>query len=465
MKKAQIQFPRYFINKPRHEAIPIMETYVNEHFEEFVDGEEITIRYKGTDGKTHSVNAVVEFPTDMGDAYRISVEIGEVDTLKIIQSGGTEGITDKKSLWLSDNWDDEVSENFPSDNIRNTVKDMSQRLLYLEECLSALTVTKTLGGGDIIAQSKKNELENEYNPLMPEDATYPYTTGSTIIENWDVRIGGSSISTFAEGGLYIFEDYYLKPYATNISGEPIDPSAITLTAVIASGEAAITGNNVLRAETSGYSEIRYFIRDNNHPDWTAETRTQLVTFEKNEKPNYNTFNVEHLLVKSVETKQLLEDNFAYILVGEFVWCIEENALYLKEKAKNGTIQLFKINGQGSITPTGETETITYVIGDDGTLSADASEGSVNIDEDGFLNFIGELTDDGILILNDSEIGPSPGPTPTPTGDTSITATIDRDGTLNIESTNGAALVDRDGTFIISATVDKDGNLDIDDFEK
>ena len=37
MDKTQIQFPRYRINKPKHEAIPIMEAYVNNNIGEFIE--------------------------------------------------------------------------------------------------------------------------------------------------------------------------------------------------------------------------------------------------------------------------------------------------------------------------------------------------------------------------------------------------------------------------------------------
>ena len=400
MNHKYIQPQNFQVNALKFSAITLVENYVNEHLSDYKNGEIISIEYLTENGEKATANVVVLINNETA---KLHAQISDNDTIKIVEKPGTTPPADEKSMWLSDNWDDEVSEDFPADNLKDTIKNMSQRILFLEQCLESLIITKTLGGGDIITQSKKYELENQSVPLMPENAQYPYTTGSTIIKNWDMLIGGSPVSSFAEGGLYVDEKYYLKPYATNEQGEPIDPSALTLTAIISAGDATIDENNVLTSTVSGHPEITYVIQDNNHPEWSADTKTQLVTIDDNEKPNYNLFNVEHLLVKKVETRELLDENIDYILVGEFVWCVEEEALYLKEKSKNGTIQLFKINGNGSITPSGDTEIITYAITDEGILNANSSEGSIFVDEEGVLNLIGTLTEDGVLLLNDAQI--------------------------------------------------------------
>lgn len=458
MEKAQIQFPRYFINKPKHEAIETMKSYVQQHYNEFVDGEEITIRYKAIDGSIRSVNAIVEFPREEGEGYRVSVEIGEADTLKIIESGGTEGIADKKSLWLSDNWDDEVASVYPARDLYGTVRAMAKELKEVREQLALCkeALTNTLGGGDVYINSTKYELENQYESEMPEDATSPYTTGDTEIYTWDIYIGPSVLSEFSQGGLYKEQRYYPKVRAFNSAGEEIEiTTAITVTMFCGGGSASLSfTGGTLYAYTSGDTTLYATIADTEHG--FSESKSYLIAFEKNERPSYQTYNVKHLLVKDCEGFDYMMEYADYILVGEFVWCIKEQALYLKEKAKNGTIQFFKINGQGSVTPTGETEEITYTITDDGTLYAYASEGSVYVDEDGVLNFIGTVDEDGTLILNNSEIGP--GPTPTPTGDTSITVEVDRNGTLTIDSSDGSSGVDKNGNLIIVAQVDRDGNL-------
>lgn len=461
MDKTQIQFPRYRINKPKHEAIPIMEAYVNNNIGEFIDGEEITIRYIGTDGNMRSVNAVVNI--DNGQAT-VSVEISETDTVKIIESAGTEGIEDKESLWLSDNWDDEVASIYPASDVRGTVRQMAVELKFVREqlalCVEALT--NTLGGGDIITNSEKNELENMYDPEEPIDAPQIYTTGDTEIYEWDVYIGGADLSKYSTGGLYRFQNYYPKVRAFNSAGEEIEiTSAITVEMSVGGGSATVDFNGKkMYAETSGDTTFTATIHDYEHG--FVETKSYLIIFEKNEKPDYPSYNVKHLLVKHADSEEIMFANANYLLVGEFCWCINEQSLYLKEKAKNGTIQLFKINGQGSVTPTGDTTAITYYIDDEEVLNIEASDGyTVRVDEDGYLILIGEIDENGILILNDTETdGPDTGST-IPTGSTeTVLVNIDRNGILNFTTMNGNSIIDKNGYLVLSGNVDKNGILDI-----
>lgn len=460
MEKAQIQFPRYFVNRPRHEAIISMETYVNEHLDEFIDGEEITIRYRAADGKIRSVNAIVDKPVS-GEAT-VSVEIGEVDTLKIIESGGTEGLDDKDALWLSDNWDDEVSGNFPASDLKSTVRSMAAELRVVREelalCKEALT--NTLGGGDVLLNSTKYELENQYEPERPDGAPYPYTTGDTEIYSWNVYIGPSVID---EQNLYEKQRYYPKVRAFNSAGEEIEiTSSITVTMSCGSGSAGATyTGKTLYAVLSGDCNFYAVINDPGHG--FTDAKTYLLLFESGEKPDYEKYNVKHLLVKHAESFDYMMQHSSYLLVGEFCWCIKEQALYLKEEAKNGTIQLFKINGGGSVTPTGETkETVTYIVTELGDLVAESSDDSINVDDNGILNLIGEVNADGILLLNDTETsGGSDDEPVTPTGGTiTIIANVDRDGILTVNMPGVSNPVDRDGSLLLIGQVDRNGDMSI-----
>lgn len=441
-----------------------MEAYVNNNIGEFIDGEEITIRYIGTDGNMRSVNAVVNI--DNGQAT-VSVEISETDTVKIIESAGTEGIEDKESLWLSDNWDDEVASIYPASDVRGTVRQMAVELKFVREqlalCVEALT--NTLGGGDIITNSEKNELENMYDPEEPIDAPQIYTTGDTEIYEWDVYIGGAELSKYSTGGLYRFQNYYPKARAFNSAGEEIEiTSAITVEMSVGGGSATVDFNGKkLYAETSGDTTFRATIHDYEHG--FEDSKSYLIMFEKNEKPDYPSYNVKHLLVKHADSEDIMFANANYLLVGEFCWCINEQTLYLKEKAKNGTIQLFKINGQGSVTPTGETTAITYYIDEENVLNVDASDGyTVRVDEDGYLILIGEIDENGILILNNTETddgGGSDTGSTTPTGSTqTVLVNIDRNGILNFTTMNGNSIIDKNGYLVLSGNVDKNGILDI-----
>lgn len=459
MDKTQIQFPRYLINKPKHEAIPIMETYVNDNIEEFIDGEEIAIRYLGTDGKIRSVNAIVNIPSNGGEAT-VSIEIGETDTMKIIEKDGNEGLDDKDSLWLSDNWDDEVATNFPASDLRGTVRQMAAELKTVREelalCKEALT--NTLGGGDIITNSEKNELENSYEPEAPSGAPNPYTTGDTEIYEWDIYIGDAKLSSYSSGGLFAAQRYYPKARAFNSAGEEIEiTSAITVEMSCGGGSAIATvDGKILYATTSGDTTLTATIRDPEHS--FVDSHSYLLLFEKNEKPDYPFYNVKHLLVKNADSEEIMFANSKYLLVGEFCWCIKEQSLYLKEKAANGTIQLFKINGGGSVTPTGETETVTYVVTDGGVLDARSSDDAISVTEDGILTLVGTVTEDGILILNDTETDSGGGGGDTPTGGTQETsARVTNDGVLEI-TIPGNNPISNDGILMLLGQLANDGTL-------
>lgn len=455
-KKKYIQPQRFQTSLLKSNAIQRVKEYIESHINDFKNGEIISVEYKTENNKITDTNVVVIIN---GQNIELHPTVSENDTLKIVEKEGNQGLTDKNALWLSDNWDDEVDSHYDASDLRSTVREMAAELRTVrkELALCKEALTNTLGGGDILLNSTKYFLENEYEAEMPEDAQNPYTTGDTQIYSWDIYIGPTPLSEYSQGGIYSNQRYYPKARAFNSAGEEIEiTSAITVTMFCGGGsaEVVLTGRT-LYAITSGDTNFYATISD---PFYGfTDAKTYLLTFKHNEEPSYQQYNVKHLLVKHSESVDYMMQHAAYLLVGEFCWCIKEQELYLKETAKNGTIQLFKINGQGSVTPTGETEEITYGVDVDGTLNMTATEGSVNVDEDGILNIIGTVNENGILILNDSEIDP---PTPTPTGETSITAYVDRNGMLVIDSSNDSSGVDREGNLIITAQVDSGGNINI-----
>ena len=463
MAHKYIQPQIFSTNLPKDQAISAVENYINSdgHLSEFKSGEIVSIEYK-REGVRCTTTALVNISANVATLF---AQISEKDTIKIVEKDGNEAPEDKNSLWLSDNWDAEVGETYEASDLKSTVKELTYIIGQMREeldlCKEALN--NTLGGGDILLNSTKYFLENEYEPERPEDAENPYTTGDTEIYTWDVYIGPSPLTEYADGGIYSSQRYYPKVRAFNSAGEEIEiTSAMTVTMSCGGGSAeVILTGNTLYAVTSGDSNFYATLTDPEHS--FSESKTYLLKFEKNEEPSYQQYNVKHLLVKHAESYDYMLQHASYLLVGEFCWCIKEQALYLKEKAKNGTIQLFKVNGQGGVTPTGETEEITYAVTDDGTFNADATEGSVHVDDEGILNLIGYVDDEGILILTNTEIEPEPGPTPTPTGETSsVSAEVDRDGTLVIESEDGSAEVDREGNLILTAQVNANGDIIIND---
>ena len=148
----------------------------------------------------------------------------------------------------------------------------------------------------------------------------------------------------------------------------------------------------------------------------------------------------------------------YLLIGEMCWVVSENALYIKEKAANGTIQLFKLNGSGgSITPdtgttpdtgsTAITSETTFKVEND-ILDITTDENGVYVDENGILNInVGEVSGE-ILLLNDHTV----------TGETSeeSTAVVTPDGEMSI---SGQASV-QNSTLLLNSTVTPNGTLEI-----
>ena len=462
MAHKYIQPQIFSTNLPKSQAISAVERYINSenHISEFKNGEIVSIEYK-IDNVKYSTTAIV-FIT--GNTAKIFAQISENDTIKIIEKDGTEAPEDRNSLWLSDNWDSEVEENYDASDLKSTVKRMLLELKTLrnELALCKEALTNTLGGGDILLDSEKYELENEYEPEKPEDAQTPYTTGDTNIYDWDVYIGDSKLSEYSDGGLYKGQRYHPRVRAFNSAGEEIEMnSAITCTMFCAGGtaEVSLTGNT-LYALTSGDTTLYATINDETHA--FTDSKSYLLIFERNEKPSYQEYNVKHLLVKDAKNVEYMMENFNYLLVGEFCWCIKEQALYLKEKAANGTIQLFKINGGGSVTPTGKTETITYNVSENGTLLADCTESAITISEDGVLTLVGIVDENGVLILNSTEItsGSTSGDTSGSTsGETEIISyNIDRNGVLDLSGAGAEDAISRNGVLTLIGEIDRNGIL-------
>jgi len=403
-QKKLIQLPRYkFSNLKKAEAINAMNEYINEHLNEFTDGEEITLRYLDNNGESQcSVNAIIDIGKNNNNktVASLSVDIGEYDTVKIIET--EEEPEDKESLWLTD-WDKSA---YTSD-LKSEVKLLKLQLKAMQEMLNKhdYALSNTLAGGDIIVNSEKYDLENKYEPEQPEDSKYEpsYDTGDTKIVSYDLYIAETPLSAYTEENVHLYrrQKYYLKLRTFNIAGHEVDPSGSTLTMIISPADIATINGNIMYASKSGDTT---FVSKLITPDNDTLMHNYALRFEQNEKPDYETYeepNVHHMLIKKADTKEILEQNAKYLLECEFCWCIDENALFLKAKAKNGTTQLFKINGEGSITPTGET-VISYTINETGVLEILDEKGEdVYIDAEGILHLVGNIDDNGILSLNNT----------------------------------------------------------------
>lgn len=398
MEKKYLQLPRFQTHQTKSEAISLVEQHVNENLGDFKDGEEIIVEYLNEYGIQVYSPAVIKI--DNNEA-KIDVAIIDSDTLKIFE--GQEEPIDKDNLWLADVEDSEITSGETS-NLREEIKLLKKTIKSLQDVVNKhdYALSNTLAGGDIIVNAEKFDLENEYDPEKPDGAPDEgYATGDTIVTSFEVYVANSPLSDFSGGdnaSLYRGAKYPLKLKMYNAGMEPVkETDDIVIKMTCFPRDVAYIENRVLFGVSSGYAEIAVTVESGNHTVGKAYE----VHFDYNEKPDYPIYsepNVHHQLVKSAQTLKILTDNFNYLLVGEFCWCIEENALYLKEKAANGTIQLFKINGGGIIPPeTGET--ITYAVNKNGVFIADSSEGSVNV-TDGVLTLVGTVDENGRLILND-----------------------------------------------------------------
>ena len=409
--KKQIQFPRFVIKKYKAEAIDTMTNYINENIDDFVDGEEITIRYLDyKDGESlRSINGIIDIKLNESNEKiaSLSVEIGEHDTVKILESENEP--EDKKSLWLTD-WSHE--EPYPASDLKSEVIKLKLELKAMREMLNKhdYALSNTIAGGDIITNSEKYELENQYDKEQPEDSDIKptYDTGDTEVYTWGIYLGKSDLRELIEDDKYEFYrkmKYFLKLRLFNKEGKEIEETEdITLHLVCDSQIATIDENRVLFAEEECTATLTATLYQYGEK---INSINYGIIFKKNEKPDYEVYgepNVHHILVKTAPNFDTLQQNFDYLCVNELCWCINESSLYLKAKDANGNVKLFKINGQGSITPTGETESITYRIDEDGFIDMnDEYTGKyIFLDEEGFINVLaGNIDEEGYIVLTDT----------------------------------------------------------------
>lgn len=463
MAKIPIQFPRYKFDGLKNEAIERLTAYINGGTEEFIDGEEIVLKYKDENGEYCTTNCTVCLNDLTGEFY-LSSKINDNDTIKIIESE-TEP-EDKDKLWLTPyaSEDDFTGE---TRNLREEIIALKREMLKMQELVKKhdYALSSTIAGGDIITNSEKYHLENSAEPEKPEDATdyEQYAESDFEVTSFDLYIGNSTLYTYTN--LYKGQKYYLKLKMFNSIGERVPESGETLTIEYTPTEiATIDENRILYAQATGLLKIFATL--------TTREGVQLqsnytLKIEYNEEPDYITYsepNVHHMLIKTVDSYQILKENLDYLCLNELIWCKSDNSLYLKAEAMNGIIQLFKINGTGGSEPitgdtsgdtTAVTSQTTYVVDGENTLIIESSDNSVSVDADGYLVIggSGEVTNN-ILILNDQVV------TGSTTGDTqedSSTAVIDGDGTVDI---GGNTDVSSGNVLSLNAVVTSDGILEI-----
>lgn len=386
-----IQFPRYKLDKYKKDAIEIMNQYIQEHPNEFIDGEEIVLKYKDINDNWCTSNAII-------DNNILNIAITEKDTLKIIES--TNPPVDKETLWLTE-WSNGGDPTLKASDLQTEVKLLKEQLKKMQETLNKhdYALSNTIAGGDIIVNSEKYNRENETETEQPEDSDFKpnYDTEDTKLDSWDIYLGNSCFKDLINDNyeFYIKMKYYIKFKVFNKKKNEIDPSPYSIELTCTSSIATIN-EHVLLAENEGTAIIHAKLLYNNNE---VDNKVYNIMFLNNAKPDYETYgepNVHHLLVKTAKTYEELLNNFNYLCVNELCWCIENNSLYIKIKASNGSLVLFKINGDSA-----SEIPITFKYNDGYVEIDDNNKELVYVDSDGYINILPSTIDeDGYIILND-----------------------------------------------------------------
>ena len=394
MDKKYIQLPRFQTHRPKGDAISLVERHINQSPDDFFDGEEIAVEYKKDDGGQAYVSAIVKITDGVATLY---VPINEFETLKVTDSENEP--SDKKALWVTD-----LSEEETYHNISKTLDSLLEEYRKLKETVQKhdYALSSTLAGGDIILNAQKYDIENESDHEKPEDAEYDekYAETDFVVVSYDLFVADSSLRRFSNdtNTLFVEQKYKLTLKLYNRSGELVRETDDVSLTFRHSANVDINERRYLTSHVTGYTTIEATVRIGGR---VLQNEPYYVNFGLDQEPDYPQYdepNVHHLLIKTAETHDILMDNLKYLATPEFCWCPGDNKLYLKAKSNNGTVQLFIINGGGSIDPpipvdpdTGDTTAVTsetiFEVEPDGTLKVTTvpeDSDSVYVDEYGIL---------------------------------------------------------------------------------
>lgn len=369
MIKKYIQVPKYITQFGRVGSIRFVEQYINENIDDFRDGEIIGIEYYDENNEPVTANAIVKIEGRNATVY---ASVTEKDTIRVIES--EEEPKDKSVIWLSD--DGESGET--SEGLRQMIRKLEEEIRGLKSIIERhdYALSSTIAGGDIITNSEKYDLEIENIPEEPDDANYTpkYAEDDFFATDFDMYLGNTKFyDYYTNTNLYMGQKYHLTPKFFNEGGEEIKEddvegfSYLSITILNPNIAEFDDEKSILLAhknETSGFTEM---VAEAYFDDGRVIRHDYSLIFLKNEDPYYVRYgepNVHHMLVKEAETEEILIENVSYLCKNEFVWCPGNNTLYLKAKASNGTIQLFKINGTGDTpVPPEPGETVTFTVRD------------------------------------------------------------------------------------------------------
>ena len=469
-----IQPVKFKTELKKSSAILQIQEYVNENIGKFLDGEEISFEYIDEFGDTAYASAIVKIVNGTAKLY---VAVNENDTIRIVET--PEAPKDTKSLWVADF---STEEDQPRD-IYEAFNSLSSEYKKLKEIVERhdYALASTLAGGDILLNAQKYDIENEHEQEKPEEAEYDedYATKDTVITSYDFYVGGTSLRKFSNDTtmLYAKQKYYLDLRLYNKAGERVKETDEVTVRFRHSENVEINERRFLLSHITGYTSIDTEVRVNGE---LIDAEPYYVNFSGEQEPDYKPYsepNVHHMLIKQADTYEMLMDNLNYLLVNELVWCSGDNHLYMKAKAKDGSIRLFVINGGGggeeipddpdSGGTGGDTTYDTNFIVSNGTLFVEStnpdSSKAVFVDENGIFNINvgGRVNADGILLLNTTSTAGSAPDTPTDSTNGS-TIDVNTDGTADFGGTTEVnnGILSLSGNNDYGAMVTQDGTLEI-----
>lgn len=421
----QVKFKSTGITKT--DAVEKLTEYVNQNLNSFYDNEMVAIEYFDGNNLPCTSTAIIVKGLDEHNnpAAIIKIQLNSDETIPIVETESSAETPDTSVIWLTD---DGTSPDMEKVLLKEQVGSLSKKNKELEERIQRLEYILTgeydkdsgytgggvIAGGDIL-NSVKYELENRYETEKPADArSSNYAKDDFTVTHFDVYLGDAPLTDYESSGATLFcnVDYYLKVKLFNQADEEVENKdedgnqrytiTYSITANQESADIDKITKGILHANIQGSITVSVNVE-------TIQKIPFTIKFSKNEKPEYATYiepNVKHVLIKTVETEELLRANQNYLCAPEMVWCIGTNSLYIRAKAANGNIALFKLFGNGATPsePTGSTETTTFTLEDSGILNIQTTDtDNIYIDGNGYLVLNGYNVDDnGVLILTDKK---------------------------------------------------------------
>lgn len=384
MAKIPVQLPRYLIRKPKSEAIETFCNYVKSNTEDFKNGEEVVLRYVGNNSMIVSVNATID---DVEEGY-VSFEIGEHDTLKIVEQ--EEEPEDKDVLWLSEFVDTENP--VIANDMQAEIDSLKKKLKYLQDIVDKheYSFNNALSGGNIKKNATKFSLSNLAAQEVPDDSTEHYDTGDTVVVSVKAFVGKYELEE--RDTLYTKQKYYLSVRGYNEAENEVSLEDCDVTIFL--GETELTSETIY-FESSSITTLDVYVLT---PESATVESHYTITFSEDEEPSYYTEPSYHqFATKNAKDFEELTKYIDNLAVNEFCWCIADNTLYYRAESANHSIQLFKVNGNGSVDP--EVKHIVFEITDRGVLVIMSESEDVHLSEDGILYLVGDIDENGILHLN------------------------------------------------------------------